>query len=113
MCKIISSDAIIGNFILELVEKNNFCISIDKMIHWDEKLSENLKKHNYYTKFDFHSILDFQDNYPFFIESVESNCIKIFNKLNKITLMNQLARYFRIGMPKLVVDEIISTLKNI
>lgn len=114
MCKIISSDAVIGNFILESVERDNFDVSIEKMFNYDEKLSKELKTHNYFTRFNYDEILDFSENYPFFVKSVESNHIKIFDEMNnKTTLINQLIRYFRIGMPKLVVDEIVSVSNSI
>ena len=114
MCKIISGDAVMGNFILESVRRNNFDISFEEMMKYDEKLSEKLKEHNYFTKFNFDEILDFTENYPFFVQSIESNGIKIVDEIgNKTNLMNQLIRYFRIGMPMLVVNEMITASKSI
>lgn len=109
MCRIISSDAVIGNFILESVTRGKYNISIETMIAYDEKLSESLKEHNYFTKLDFDEILDFTENYPFFVKSMESDCIRIVNELDtKKKLINRLMRHFRIGMPQLVIDEMIS-----
>lgn len=114
MCKIISSDAVIGNFILASVEKNSFDVSFEKIIDYDEKLSENLKAHHYFTRFDYEKILDFTENYPFFVEASEPGHIKIFPASNgKKNLVNQLMRYFRIGMPKLVIDEMKSVSDSI
>lgn len=114
MCKIISSDAVIGNFIIESVERDNYDISIEKMNNYEKQLSENLEKYNYFTRFDFDEILDFTENYPFFVKSLQSNHMKICNKANNNTnLINQLKRYFRIGMPTLVINEMVSVSKSI
>lgn len=114
MCKIISSDAVIGNFILESVERNNFSISIEKMISYDEELSQKLRAYDYFTRFDFDEIIDFRDNYPFFVKSVESNYIKILDETEDTRkLINQLKRHFRVGMPTLVINEMISVSKSI
>lgn len=114
MCKIISSEAVIGNFIIESVERDNYDISIEKMNNYEKQLSENLEKYNYFTRFDFDEILDFTENYPFFVKSLQSNHMKICNKSNNNTnLINKLKRYFRIGMPTLVINEMVSVSKSI
>ncbi len=114
MCKIISSEVVIGNFLLEAVERNTFDVSIEDMVIYDEKLSEQLKEHNYFTRFNFEEILDFKDNYPFFVQGIQSNYIRIMNEMdNKTKLKEQLGRYFRMGMPTLVVNEMISASKSI
>ncbi len=111
MCKMISSDAVIGNFILESVGRKQFYISISKMMEYDELLSRNLRAHDYFTRFDFDELTNFVINYPFFVESIESDVVKIFNKTDN--LVHQLNRHFRIGMPTLVVEEMISASKSI
>ena len=107
MCKTISSEAIIGNFMIEMVEKNNFEMQIDNLIVFEKKLSKQLKKHEYFTKFDFIQILDFKENFPFFVDNIDENFLIIKqNDQDSIKLTTQLSRYFRLGMPKLVIDEI-------
>ena len=107
MCKIISSDVVIGNFLLEAIERDTFNVLIEDMVIYDEDLSWKLNKYNYFTRFDYEKVLDFTENYPFFAQIIESNYIRIMNKMNnKDKLREQLGRYFRIGIPTLVVNEI-------
>jgi len=116
MCRIISSDNVIGNFIIEAIENNKFEFSIENIIHFDEIISINLREHDYFTGFNYNKIWDFQENYPFFISEIEEDLIKInydTNKQNKSQLIEQLKRYFRFGMPKTVIDEMISESKKI
>lgn len=42
MCKFISSDSIIGNFVIESLEKNNYKIEFEKLYDFDEQLSRSL-----------------------------------------------------------------------
>lgn len=106
MCKIISSDIVIGNFIIEAVEKDNFEIELNKIYDFDTKLSEKLMKHNYYTRFDSINVIEFQENYPFFIKSINERFVCVDDSKKKDEFMNMLIRYFRIGIPKIVAQEI-------
>ena len=109
MCKIISSDAVIGNFILESLERKYLSSSINKIVEYDKALSQKLESYNYFTKFDFDEVLNFNYNYPFFIKSIETDHIEFLDKSDDISsVINQLKRYFRIGMPTIVVNEMIS-----
>lgn len=106
MCKIISSDSIIGNFVIEALEKDDFKIDLEKLYDFDEQLSANLEKHNYYTKFDLIEVIDFSENYPFLIESLDNDCFHIVKNIgDKARFQSMLLRYFRFGMPKIVIDE--------
>lgn len=113
MCQIISSEAVIGNLILESVERNLFSIPIDKIINYDELLSQNLEENEYYTRFDFDEILDFIDNFPFFVYPIESEFLSIHKVANNTTLINQLTRYFRIGMPTPLIKVMKSVSRSI
>lgn len=106
MCKLISSDSIIGNFVIESLEKNDFQIELQKLYDFDEQLSERLEKHNYYTNFDLQRVLDFKDNYPFLVESMDNKCFSIVKETEKKDeFYSMLIRYFRLGMPKVVIRE--------
>ena len=114
MCKIISSEAVIGNFILESLERNYFTVSIKKIVEYDNILSQKLESYDYFTKFDFDEILNFKYNYPFFVKSIEPDYINFFDEVeDRMRMINQLKRHFRIGMPTLVVNEMISTSESI
>lgn len=116
MCKIINSDNVIGNFIIEAIENNKFEFSIESIVLFDKKISNNLKEYDYFTGFNYNKIWDFQENYPFFINEIEEDLVKIsydINKQDKSQLIEQLKRYFRLGMPKTVIDEMVSESKKI
>lgn len=106
MSKIINSDIIIGNFIIEAVEKNDFEVKISQLYDFDLKLSEKLIEYNFYTKFDPINVIEFQEEYPFFIKSVNKTTFCVDNSNNKEHLKQMLIRYFRIGIPKIVSQEI-------
>ncbi len=110
----ISSDVVIGNFVIEAVKKDDFKIELSKLFSFDEELSKSLKQYDYYTKFTPEKIHDFQKNYPFFIASIDDNALTIATdaKHSKEFLL-LLIRYFRIGIPKLVVSEVEATSKDI
>lgn len=105
MCKFISSDSIIGNFVIESLERNNYKIEFEKLYNFDEQLSRNLKAYDYYTKFDLVKVFDFKEQYPFLIESLENECFNIVNNVEVESFQATLIRYFRLGMPKIVIDE--------
>ncbi len=106
MCKFISSDSIIGNFVIESLEKDDFSIELEKLYKFDDQLSRKLVEHNYYTNFDLVKVNDFKENYPFFIESLDSECLHIVNDINnRDKFQSLLIRYFRMGMPKFVINE--------
>lgn len=105
MCKFISSDSIIGNFVIESLEKNNYKIEFEKLYDFDEQLSKNLEAHNYYTNFDLVEVFDFKEQYPFLIESLENECLNIVQDIERKSFQASLIRYFRLGMPKIVINE--------
>lgn len=114
MYKRLSSEAIIGNFILSSVEKDKINISIEEIMCYDEELSLKLKEYNYLSRFDFDEIIKFKYNYPFFIEDIFDDHIKVFyDNRNKNEFINELIRYFRFGMPTIVVNEMISVSQSV
>lgn len=112
MCKVISSDSIIGNYVIESIENNDFQIELQKLYDFDKKLSEELEKHNYYTNFDLKKVMDFKDNYPFLVESINDESFKIIDTKEKNDeLCWLLKRYFRLGMPKIVINNMTKIFK--
>ena len=106
MCKFISSDSVIGNFVIESLEKNDFTIELKKLYDFDTLLSEKLITQDYYTKFDSGRIIDFKENYPFLVESLENDCLHIVKDIeNREVFNSMLVRYFRLGMPKFVITQ--------
>lgn len=114
MCTMISSDVVIGNFVIEAVKKNDYKIELNKLYNFDEELSKRLKQYDIYTKFTPEKILDFQENYPFFIESIENNSLRVATDADHSKeFLRLLIRYFRIGIPKLVVTKVEATSKDV
>ncbi len=111
MCKIISSDLIIGNFVIESLEKDDFKIEFEKLYDFDDKLSSNLEKYNYYTNFDLSNVIEFKQNYSFLIESYDDECFNVVKDIENFQSL--LIRYFRLGIPKFVIDEMKRVSKSI
>ena len=49
MCKMISSESIIGNFLLAALEKGDDRINVDKLFMFESLLGSNLNHLNYFT----------------------------------------------------------------
>lgn len=113
--KYISSDIIIGNYLIEAIEKFKHEIFIDDLIIFDRMISEKLNE-EYCTIFSLDGINNFEDTYPFFIKLVKNNRIHIKlsnNSSDKSEFMDLLNRYFRVGLPKDVLDKMVSASKVI
>lgn len=115
MWKLISSDTIIGNFVIESIEKNNFSIELQKLYSFDKELSGRLAQHNYYTNFDVkEDVSCFINQYTFLIESYNDEEFRIVQKNGtQEELRDTLLRYFRYGMPKVVINEMKQALQII
>ena len=59
MCKMISSESIIGNFLLAALEKGDDRINVDKLFMFESLLGSNLNHLNYFTCLNYMNILDF------------------------------------------------------
>lgn len=104
MCKILSSEVVIGNFILDSLNQGKINIDLKDLIDFDSKLSTLLIAKNYFTHFNINSVFDFQINYPFLIDAIQENslCLKsIDNNIEQIKIL--LTRYFRMGLPNTVI----------
>lgn len=104
MSKILSSESLIGNYILAAVEKGDSEVNLDKLFEYESRLSSQLSPLGYSTHLDYTSILDFSDNYPFFIGSVNESSVPITSSDDPCYLRNRLVRHFRMGLPKVVVN---------
>ena len=58
MCKMISSESIIGNFLLAALEKGDDRINVDKLFMFESLLGSNLNHLNYFTCLNYMNILD-------------------------------------------------------
>lgn len=102
MSSFISYDVIIGNFLFECVQHNKKA-SISDFYNFEANLSKKLKKYDYYLNFMYSDIEDFVEEYSFFVSREKDNFI--VNNDNKY-LLN---RYFRMGLPAIVVNQIKET----
>lgn len=103
MCKCLSSNVIIGNFMLESLQINKFQIDFKELYNFDKQLSTKLLEYNYYSRFCINDVISFCNQYPFFVDSLDNSNIYINNHYEVYPL---LIRYFRLGMPKRIVDSI-------
>lgn len=71
--KMISSESIIGNFLLAALEKGDDRINVDKLFMFESLLGSNLNHLNYFTCLNYMNILDFAEDYPFFCKVCERN----------------------------------------
>ena len=80
MCKIISSEAVIGNFILESLERNYFTVSIKKIVEYDNILSQKLESYDYFITIELDDFMIdlIKENYN--IELEEWSLYKMENK---------------------------------
>lgn len=105
--KYISSDIIIGNYLIEAIEKFKHEIFIDDLIIFDRMISEKLNE-EYCTIFSLDGINNFEDTYPFFIVLGKNGKIIIKidynNKFQENELKECLNSYFRIGLPTDIVN---------
>ncbi len=112
MCKIISSDLVIGNIIYESVKKDHYEIPMSTISSFDDQLSEAIKEYNCFTNFTLDNIRDFQMNYPF-IATISNNALSINKNEEKTCLIETLRNYFRAGIPTSVVNAIQKTFQEV
>lgn len=103
MAYIINSEAIIGNFLIELVNQNRFSISFEELLHLEEALEENLKGSKYCASFNYTDISDFACDYPFF---VKVSTLGMLVLQQKPELTYSMERYFRVGLPTVIAETI-------
>lgn len=111
MCKIIGSDAVIGNALIEAVKHDKFEIKISDICRIDRKVNAALINENIYTSFSLVEIKDFHFDYPFFVSEINDHVIKLNeeSKTDSKLFLKRLARYFRIGLPTSYIYSFIET----
>lgn len=114
MCKFISNDSIIGNFVIAAVEKDCYKVEMQKLYDFDDLLSNKFEIYDYYSNFDLIRIMDFVESYPSFVESVDEQYFYIsMHRKDKSRFLEILVRHFRFGIEEEVVKEMKSVLSNI
>ena len=94
--KLLSSDVIIGNFIIEASIRCQEKISIDSLSSFDTIISKSIYKIGYVTDFSIERVIEFKENYPFFMSQTNEIYISKVDKLIK---------YFRIGLSNKLIHE--------
>ena len=59
------------------------------------------------------NILDFAEDYPFFIKSVNEINVYLTDSCDQCALSSKLNRYFKMGLPKVVIREMQVVSRNI
>ena len=113
MCKMISSESIIGNFLLAALENGDDLISIEKLFKFESLLNSKLNSFNYFTCLNYMNILDFAEDYPFFIKSINEINVYLTDSCDQCALSSKLNRYFKMGLPKVVIREMQVVSRNI
>lgn len=114
MCKAISSEIVIGNLILEAVERDEKKIPIEDLISFDKKINISLKDMDYFTKFSIDNMFEFEKNYPFFISTINDNELEIIKfDAPKEYFLKRLTRYFRMGLPNDVINKLSAASKMV
>lgn len=109
MCNVISNRVIIGNYLIESIKKDSYDFSFEEFNRFDEILSSKLQVFDCYSSFDEDGINEFIEDYPFVIKHVSDTKLSIIYKENKERLLEELYRYFRIGISKRIAQAIAET----
>ena len=97
MGKIIKSDLVIGNFIINNIMYNKYEFKIPDILKYYDELFPELAKLNYFAQFSINDIEDFQKRYSWFFD----NNGNIKNNIN----MKELINYFQKGVPIDIVQK--------
>ena len=110
MCKKINAELVIGNILIEAIERKQILLTIEQIIEFETKFDELLKKDDAFTDFNLSEISLFTQNYPFFLEIKDSESVEIQTSNDQIDIFtNRLKRYFRIGLPNNIVNDVKQT----
>lgn len=113
MCKIIRSEPIIGNFLLAAVESGKTQVEIKELYAFKDLLNSSLNVQNYFAPLNYMNILDFADDYPFFVKSVSESDVHLNDSDGYDILLYRLNRYFRMGLPGIVAAEMQTASKRV
>ena len=107
---VVKTEVIIGNYIIELIEKGIFQFTIEDLHKLDNVLSLRVAKMDYHYKPLVFHIYDFLEKYPSFVTSKDDT---VYIKKEAVKDKELVIRYFRIGCPKNLVAEIIKVTKEV
>ena len=96
MGKILKSDLIIGNFIINQVKNNRYDFIVSDIAKYNNILFDKLKKLDIYTNFSVRDIVDFQKRHFWFFDD-DGN-------LEFNIELDQLIKYFQTGVLKTIVE---------
>ncbi len=109
MCQLIDSEVIIGNMLIEATMRNIYEISMKKFVDFDNEVTSLLLKKNISTRFSVFELTEFKDNYPYFLNEIKDDEIL----LKSDTSNNRLIKYFRTGLPKDIVNDMVTASKKV
>lgn len=108
MCKTITSEIIIGNFIIDSIknkkEVKSNVLEISNLINFEKRLSDALTE-DYCSEFTLSDLFLFQQNYPFLLEKIDDDNLYIIDTVKNDDVLKQLNRYFRIGVPSKIIQK--------
>lgn len=108
MCNLISNRLVIGNYLIESIEKNKYTFTLDEFDRFEKELTIKLNRIDYYSTFDEEGIFDFIEDYPSFLK-FDSDTLTISNEMDKERFLKLLKRYFRVGISKSISSAISET----
>ncbi len=98
MAKIVSSNAILGNLILNCAVHNKCSISLNEIFVYRSALDKQANAGKYFITFNFADIEDFANEYCFFVNMDADGNLHLKNKPDQ-GLIRRLKRYFEMGLP--------------
>jgi len=117
MCKVVNGDILIGNFLIEALNKGRIEVSYKDIMEFDRKLITTLEQDNYATRFSVNSIDNFENSYPFFVMPGENRSFRFVPfdeaELGKQNFLERLKRNFQMGLPNTLIEKLTSTADNV
>lgn len=105
MCRVIDSEIVIGNFLIESANKEILDIDIDKLLEFNSILSAKLSEIDFYSGLSNYLVNDFIESYPFFVDAVDETHLNIKSEKPQAQIIDSLTRYFRYGVINDIVDK--------
>jgi hypothetical protein len=110
MCRRIAPEFVIGNVFIEALKANRYSIKVEKIIEFDDRLSEIfLKRIDSYSKVDFVDVYSTAETYSCFFKISNDEVSLIMRDKDshayiddieeKEVLSKRLSKYFRVGLP--------------
>lgn len=113
MCQRVDAEVIIGNVLITAVERQQFEISLDYFTDFDKEVTILLKKRKTITSFSTFELLEFENNYPYFIDDFSNDTIKLKSYESDKDFRNRLVNNFRAGLPSYLVEDMMEALDTV